>query len=224
MTQTGFLTPAEQYALQEYDKSGRVVLTGGQPGCERQAAFFLPEYMEPEDLDPAEYLRAVRLEAHFGAPGHRDYLGAALALGVRREALGDIRVDGETAHIFCLPAVQPLLLDELTKVGRVAVTASPCALAEVPAVIVKVRSVTFTVKSLRFDAVLGSAFGMSRTAAAEQIRLGNASLNYDVCEKTDAPVKEGDVFSLRGRGKARLQSVGGRSRKDRLFAEVEVYL
>ena len=79
-------------------------------------------------------------------------------------------------------------------------------------------------KSLRLDAVAGAMFGLSRTAAAEQIRLGLVSLNYLPCERTDAPVKEGDVISLRGRGKGCLAEVGGRSKKDRLFVTAQVYL
>ena len=54
--------------------------------------------------------------------------------------------------------------------------------------------------------------------------MGLASLNYAPCERTDAAVKEGDVISLRGRGKGCLKAVGGRSKKDRLFVEAEVYL
>ena len=224
ITRTGFLTPAEQYALKQYYRGGSLVLTGGQPDCERQVAFFLPEFMEPEEFDPAEHIRAVRIEAHFGTPGHRDYLGAALGLGIGRESLGDIRIDGSSAHVFCLPTVQPLLLEELAKVGRFGVTVSACALPDVPEQIVKVRRVSFTARSLRLDAVTGSMFGLSRTAAAEQIRLGAVSLNYSVCEKADAPVKEGDILSLRGYGKGCLKTIGGRSRKDRLFVEAEVYL
>lgn len=180
--------------------------------------------MEKQDFDPSAYIRAVRIEAHFGTPGHRDYLGAALGLELSREAIGDIRIFGETAYLFCLPAVQQVLSDELDKVGRVGVTVSPCALSDVPAAIVKTKTVSFTVKSLRFDAVLGATFGMSRTAAAECIRAGLASLNYTVCEHTDAPIGEGDILSVKGHGKARLVSIGGRSKKDRLFVESEVYL
>ncbi len=223
VTRTPFLTPAEQYALNAYCR-GAAILSGGQPDCERCAAFFLPEDSAPEDFDPAAYLCAVRVEARGGAPGHRDYLGAALGLGIARESIGDIRICGETAYLFCLPAVQQLLIDELRKVGRFGVTASACALSDVPAQPVRVRSVSFTVKSMRLDAILGSMFGMSRTAAAERIRMGEASLNYAVTEKPDAPVKEGDILSLRGHGKGRVKAVGGRSKKDRLFLETEVYL
>ena len=224
LTRTAFLTPAEQYALQQYYHGDGLLLTGGQPDAERQVAFFLPDCMTPEDLDIAEHIRAVRLEAHFGAPGHRNYLGAMLGLGITRESLGDIRIQDETAYAFCLPTVAPVLLDELKMVGRWGVTVTACALDDVPTPVRKVKPLSFTVKSLRLDAVTGSLFGLSRTAAAEQIRIGLVSLNYSICDRTDAPVSEGDVISLRGHGKGRLAALGGRSKKDRLFVEAEVYL
>jgi len=88
VTGTAFLTPAEQA---EAERAGyaNMIFHGGVEGCERRAAFFLPYYMEREDFDPQEYLSAVKTVARFAAPGHRDFLGAVLALGVRREFLGD---------------------------------------------------------------------------------------------------------------------------------------
>ena len=226
VTATAFLTPAEQYELSrwaERNPDSGLLLSGGQDGCERKRAFFLPYWMPPEDFDLSEHIHAIRLNAFYGEPGHRDYLGAAMGLGIQREWLGDIRILGTTAYIFCLPSVERLLLDELAKVGRVSVKTAACSLQDVPAPERKVKPVSFTVKSLRLDAVASSMFGLSRTAAAELIRLGAASLNYAPCDKTDAPVKEGDVISLRGKGKGVLTEIGGRSRKDRLFVRAEIY-
>lgn len=94
VTSTAFLTPAEQYALTNWarHRDCTLVLHGGAEGCERQVAFFLPFYLTPADFDPAEHLRAVQFLAPFAAPGHRDYLGAILGLGIRREWVGDIVV------------------------------------------------------------------------------------------------------------------------------------
>ena len=175
-------------------------------------------------MDISEHIRAVRIEAHFGAPGHRDYLGAILGLGITRESLGDIRIEDEVACVFCLSTVEPLLRDELAKVGRCGVTGASCALEDVPPPVRRVKALSFTVKSLRLDAVAASLFGLSRTAAAEQIRMGLVSLNYDLCDRTDTPVEPGDVISLRGHGKGQVKALGGRSKKDRLFVEAEVYL
>lgn len=224
LTKTAFLTPAEQAILRQYVKSDRLLTDGGQPDCERKAAFFLPDWMEPASFDASEQIAAVRITAHFGTPTHREYLGSILGLGIVREAIGDIRILGDTAYVFCLPSVQPLLTDELRRVGRVSVTVCPCALADVPSPEVRVKTRTFTVKSLRLDAVAAGMFGLSRTTAAELIRIGAAKQNDLVCEHPDAPVQEGDTLSLRGHGKGRLKTVGDRSKKDRIFLETEVLL
>ena len=50
LTRTAFLTPAEQYALQQYYHGDGLLLTGGQPDCERQAAFFLPDFNDTEAI------------------------------------------------------------------------------------------------------------------------------------------------------------------------------
>ena len=74
-----------------------------------------------------------------------------------------------------------------------------------------------------FGAVLAGLFHISRTAAADHIRAGDASLNYSECLRPDAPVEPGDVLSLRGYGKARVTELGGQSRKGRQFLTGEVY-
>ena len=87
----------------------------------------------------------------------------------------------------------------------------------------KVKKVTFSVKSLRFDAVCAGMFNLSRTAAAERITAGDASLNYSVCMKLDSAVHEGDVISLRGCGKGTVGAAGGISKKGRQFISAEIY-
>ena len=225
VTATAFLTPAEQYAVTAWAKRRAdctLLLHGGCGNAERKAAFFLPFYLAPEDFDASEYLRAVRVTAAFGTPGHRDYLGAILGLGVRREWIGDVLVFDNTAHVLCLPSVEAHLLT-LEKVGRCGVKTASVALIDVPAPERKTRTVTFTVKSLRFDAAVAGLFGLSRTAAAERIRAGLASLNYAECLRTDAPVHAGDVLSLRGCGKGAITDEGGLSRKGRRFITAELW-
>ena len=227
VTNTVFLTPAECFDLRQRRPAlgdVKLLLHGGSPVCERQVAFFLPFYMEEKDLDVGEAIKAVRIRSFFGTPGHRDYLGAILGLGIERDRIGDILIVDDTAVVFCLAPVAPVLLTELEKVGRYGVKTEEIPLSDVPAPEKRVKKMSFTVKSLRLDAVAGNLFGLSRTSAAELIRLGAVSLNYSVCEKTDAPVREGDVISIRGKGKGSITQVGGRSRKDRLFIEAELWL
>ena len=221
---SGFLSPAEQYELQTrlgYIPCG-LVFHGGGENCERAAAFFLPDYMTEEMLDVSEYICAMKLKAYFGQPGHRDYMGALLGMGIGREWLGDIQVEGDTAYVFCMKSVLRHLLS-IEKAGRYTVKASQVPLEEVPARKVETESVSFSVMSPRLDAVAAGLFHLSRTEAAKQIAAGNVSLNYAQCLKADCAVKEGDILSLKGKGKGSISGMGGTSRKGRLFVYGEIY-
>jgi len=225
LTSSGFLSPAER--AQAVQAAGRrtdctLLFHGGHPDCERTVAFFLPDWMEAEEFEPAEHIRAIRLTPHFGTPGHRDYLGALLGMGIGREWLGDIWLSGGTATAFCLPSVEKHLLG-IDKVGRVGVSAAPLPLTELTAPERKVKEVSFSVASPRLDAVAAGLFHLSRTEAARQIALGKVSVNHIQSDRTDLLIREGDVLSLRGAGKGKITGTGGTSRKGRLFVYAEVY-
>ena len=224
LTKSGFLTPAERFALEHEPslRGCRVVFAGGYPGAERTMAFFLPDYLEEEALDISAHIRCIRLRAAFGEPGHRDYMGAILGMGVGRDWVGDILVEGETAYILCQPSICGHLLT-IEKVGRCGVQTAEIPLSELAVPARKTQKRRFTVMSARLDAVCAGMFRLSRSEAARQIEAGNVSLNYSACLKLDAPVGEGDVLSLRGAGKGRLLELGGSSRKGRCFVTVEVY-
>ena len=226
VTVTGFLSPAERFQLETWGKKRvgcRLLFYGGQPDSERTLGFFLPEEQDAEAFEPKAYLRAMKLTAHFGRPGHRDYLGAVLGMGVGREWVGDILIDGETAWIFCLPSVLQHLLN-LHQAGRVSVTAEEITPDAVPRMERRVEERSFTVQSTRLDAVLAGLFKLSRTEAARQIAAGSVSLNYSQSLKPDCLVHEGDVLSLRGMGKGKITGFGGASRKGRQFVYAELYL
>lgn len=224
VTHTGFLTPAERYQLEGWARHGgvRVLFFGGGPECERTAAFFLPDWMEEDAFEPSDYLCALKLTAFFGEPGHRDYMGAILGMGIGREWLGDILVREDTAYLFCMPSVLRHLLG-IEKVGRVSVKAEELALSAVPSPERARKPLSFSVMSLRLDAIVAGMFSLSRTEAARRIEAGAVSLNYEECLKTDHPVKEGDILSLRGAGKGTVTGTGGTSRKGRLFVYAELY-
>ena len=48
--------------------------------------------------------------------------------------------------------------------------------------------------------------------------------NWQITDRTDAEIAQGDVLSIRGSGRIRVHSVQGESRKGRLFLEVETFL
>ncbi len=224
ITHTPFLTPAEQYCILSQPNTcfrTEYVMFGGTDACERRICFFLPEYIEKDYFDASEYISCIEIKSHFGTPGHRDYLGALLGMGVERDRLGDIVVVDNTAYIFCLPSVSGHLVT-IEKVGRFGVTSQMITLEMVPKIEKQYKEAVFSVMSLRLDAVVGGMFNISRNDAAKRVSLGLVSLNYEICEKADKIVREGDIISVRGSGKGEIVGAGGTSRKGRTFVKARI--
>jgi RNA-binding protein YlmH len=77
---------------------------------------------------------------------------------------------------------------------------------------------------MRLDTLIGEGFGMSRSASAELIRAGMASVNHVACDKPDHKAEAGDLLSVRGKGRIKIMSAGDAvSRKGRLFVELGIY-
>lgn len=226
VTHTAFLTPAEQYEIEKWSLYSGIkgFWEGGYPDAERKIAFYTPNSDSVKDIDISQYISCVKIKAGFGTPSHRDYLGSIMGLGLRREWIGDIIIDGNTAYVFCLSPSQLTLINDLDHVSRYGVKCELIDPASVSVPEKNIKRITFTVQSRRFDAVLGCIFGISRSKAVKLIASGSAFLNYSECLNNDSFVSDGDVISVRGYGKARLIEESGQSRKGRLFLVAERYL
>ncbi|MDR3121801.1 MAG: hypothetical protein LBU58_10800 [Clostridiales bacterium] len=179
--------------------------------------------LEPDwgAYDASELLRVFRIDYRDQfAIGHRDILGALMALGVEREVLGDIVAGESPAYLVCLAEIAPFIASNVGKIGRVGVSLTAVPLSELPAREEKLLRKTVTCASLRLDALVGAGFGLPREKAAALISGGLLALNHAPCEKPDQKVGEGDLMSVRGYGRARVLSVGGASRKGRIFVEL----
>ena len=64
--------------------------------------------------------------------------------------------------------------------------------------------------------MLAAAYRLSRSEAADSIRAGLVKVNYLACDRVDLPLQEGALLSMRGRGRVRLLSVDGTTRKQRI--------
>ena len=226
VTNTAFLTPREQAEALEAARRHwgcTPYFFGGWPDAERRMAFFLPDYLDAGSFDPSPYLRAIRAQTPFAAPTHRDYLGALMNLGIERECIGDILLRDGAGYFFLTPAITPHVLDSLVRVGRGGVSLSEVALDSLPAFAADLREITFTVQSMRADAVVSGIFRISRSACQPLFQQGEVTLNYFPCLDKDAPVCEGDILSLRHHGKARILSSDGRSKKGRIFVTAGIY-
>ncbi len=73
---------------------------GGYPGAERvKAAFVEEDFRGRPDFELAAL--AAEVDVRYYSISHRDVLGAVLALGVKREVVGDIIMGGRGCQIVC---------------------------------------------------------------------------------------------------------------------------
>lgn len=215
MTCTGFLTPTEQQVIRMNLPSAKVRFSGGVHNSERVRAFFLPDYMEDVTVD--EYIKVFRATFSFKNLSHRDFLGAILNLGIKRECIGDIYVFDREAFFFVTSEIKEFVRLNLTKVGTVGVNISEVAFDKVKVPLPKFEEVKFSVQSLRLDSVIAGIFNESREKMNLKIREGIVLLNYLVCENTSQAIKVGDVISIRGYGKATIYEIGGITRRGKTF-------
>jgi RNA-binding protein YlmH len=220
-----FLTPAESQSVFEHfsrRKDATLIVDGGFEGAERTRALFTnPDWGEYSRADLFTALKVSHRPQD--TLGHRDILGALMALGIERETVGYIIINEAVAAFVCLPELGGFIIENFTKAGRVGLEVTVIGLDELPAHAEELTIKTDTVASLRLDAVLSAAFDMSRTKTAELIATGRVSFNHQVCLRTDKEVDVDSLLSVRGLGRAKLLEIGGLSRKGRSFIKIGIY-
>lgn len=220
-----FLTPAEAQSVSAHfarRRDASLLFDGGYEGAERVRAVFLnPDWGE---YDRAELFAALSIECRLqDTLGHRDILGALMALGVERDTIGDIVAEEPPVTLVCLPELGGYIIENIIKIGRVGVGVCEISLDGLPARTENLTIKTDTVASLRLDAALCAAFGLSRTKAAELISVGRVNLNHELCVQPAKELSEGALLSVRGLGRAKLLEAGGVSRKGRIFVKLGLY-
>lgn len=200
----------------------RCVFYGGYDEAERTVAAFLPDYADESDCE----LSVIRIKHSAGGRKltHRDYLGSLTGLGLKREMIGDILTVENGADVIILDEIKDFLLMNYSKAGRTSLELEAVSLEELHVPEQRTVTVKDTVASLRLDNVISSAFSLSRSKAAEAIRSGLVFVNSIQLEKPDMQVEEGAKLVLRGKGKAYIREVGGKTRKDRIFIAIERFV
>ena len=196
---------------------------GGYEEAERQILAISPYALDHSAFEIG--IISIQVKVGIGkALSHRDYLGALLGMGLERHTIGDIILNASGAYVFVEKNMIPYIKNELFSIGRYQkiqieeITADNICL-EKP----KTKVIETTVSALRMDAICAVAFGMSRSASAKLIEGDKARCNGLIVDVSDR-VKEGDTITLRGFGKAKITSVNGLTKKDRMHVTIEKYL
>lgn len=153
---------------------------------------------------------------------HRDYLGAVLALGIERDAIGDIFVKDNTAFVVVSDDVLPLIQNELVSVGRQSVSIriaqeipndfEPCIIEQ-----------SATVSSLRADCLVSRAYNLSREQSGQLFRLRAVAINGNREENSSKTLRVGDIVTIKGYGKFVFLRQDGITKKDKIRVVIGKY-
>ena len=237
-----FMSPSEAaYTLsvmREHRALDRVFLCGGYADAERKRIFVIPSYLAELDGDAedkareycaeemADEIKAIRISGSgFRELCHRDYLGALLALGIERDALGDVVVeDKHNAVVFCTGKIFPYLLSGIERIGSDKVTVRAFVPDESFAAKREFLPIGDTVASNRLDCVVGALTNLSREKAQIAVRSGLCEVDYLIEQRVDFELKPPCVITVRGYGKFNLLSFDGETRRGRLRVVAQKYV
>lgn len=223
ITNTNFLDIYQQSTAVEYLKGKKSVhydFFGGFEESERKMVVFLPDYAESADYlrENPELSPIVALEINkdnFSTLSHRDYLGAVMGLGIKREVVGDIFVTPKGCIMAVSRNVAPYIKENLVSVGRGSVKTEITNSFDSVENNSTYETKRCYVSSMRLDGVLSAAFSLSRNAAVEKIRRGEVLLNGVVMSKPDLKVPFGSKLVIHGHGKAMIDEDAGVTKKGR---------
>lgn len=188
--------------------------SGGYLGAERQkVAFVHPEFRGMPDF----MLSVLKFswDSRYYHLAHRDVLGAVLGLGIKRETIGDIIMMGDSAQIIVDTAIASFIEKNITQIGAAAVSVVPERLEEIAPREEKVKEIKTTVASLRLDVIAAAGFGVSRSKMADEIAADKVKVNWQQAKSSSQAMKQGDIISMRGRGRVEICEILGQTKKGR---------
>lgn len=187
--------------------------SGGYENAERQMVAFHPDALAFTWEYPIDCLRIEPKALKFSEElSHRDYLGALLNLGVDRSVIGDIVVQKKAAWFFCQNKMTEFFLENLCRVRHTNILITKVEDSDEfprPAL----ESVSGTCASVRLDSLISLAFKTSRSSMVSYIEGGQVFVNGKLITSNGYEPKDGDIISVRGKGRFIFDGVSHQTKK-----------
>lgn len=147
---------------------------GGFKDCERRMISFNNIY---NSSYPIKILK-IEGTSKFANLGHRDYLGAVLGLGIRRNKIGDLLLKENVCYLTVCEEIEEFLVNNLNSIGK-----SPCKVTVVEdnfeELVPNFKEEIILVQSLRIDSIVSKLIRASRNRAQTMIEEGMVLLGYN---------------------------------------------
>lgn len=174
------------------------------------------------DIDKSDYkidIYKIDYNKRYYELSHRSILGSLMALGIKRECIGDIVIIDDEAYFAATSEISQYLLSEFKAVGK-----APINLILVNDEIKNERKYsekTHFISSLRIDAVIAAGYNLSRSDANQMIVDGMVKVNHVTCLNPSYNLKQDDLLSVTKKGRLIIGDIGGTTKSGRLCVNLK---
>ena len=148
-----------------------------------------------------------------------------MKLGIKREKIGDIIVNEAGADILVLDEMADYLklhLQDLTRFQKSEILIKE--ISELTILPVKKEEIVILIPQMRLDVIISEILHISRSKADEIISEERVFVNYELKTKNATMLKQGDILTVRGKGKFEIGEVLSQTSKGKLRLQVNKYV
>ena len=205
---------------------------GGYSNAERVMIIIYPEKLEDvfnnNQYDFNNIVKVIRVilpNEMKGKYSHRDYLGAVIKVGLKREKVGDIIVNLDGADLIVSKDISKYIVDsfkELTRFSKSDIYEE--SIEKLNITEPKTEVLNIIIPSMRMDSIVSELIRTSRSKALEIINAERVFVNSEVITKNSKMLKENDMITVRGKGRFKIIRILNSTKKGNLVLEVEKYV
>jgi RNA-binding protein YlmH len=213
-----FLDPRKQQIMSSLlgkNAEVKVAFFGGTKQAERKRALLYPPYFSVQQEDFQVTLFEILYPQKFAVLNHRDVLGSLMGLGLRREKFGDILAKEGRFQFLVAAEMADFVKLHYRQAGKVPIQLEEKNLEEAIESEESWQPVQTTVTSLRLDVMISSYAKLSRQKVQTMIKSGLVKVNWKVVDNPSFQCEEGDVISVRGKGRCKLLSIDDKTKKEK---------
>jgi len=216
-------------------KENQFVLCGGYNQAERKTLFLYPnklqEMFDKEYSSNAIITEAIKVISIIlptdlqGSYKHSEYLGGIMKLGIKREKIGDIIVNEAGADVLVQSDIAEYLethLKDLTRFQKAEIIIKE--LSELIILETKKEEIIILVPQMRLDVIISEILHLSRNKANEIISQERVFINYELKTKNATMLKQGDILTIRGKGKYEIGQIVSNTSKGKLRLKIKKYV
>lgn len=181
-------------------------------------------FSNSEVYDYPVKLIKINYNSKFSKLGHRDFLGALMSLGIKREKFGDMIVKDDSCYIAAFTDICDVVKNSLVSIGKCSckVEILDFNISDIPKV--EFHEVAINTNSLRLDCICAAICNISRSKADEIIASGKALVNYNEVKEKDKHIEPQSIITFRGYGKYKLDKIIGETQKGRIKVVIKKYI